>query len=123
MGFQKAQGFAKPKKLSAEESMSLWSRRRRRQGLDWLKVDTVLLKAALTAACTAGVSLGFAKAQGNLGVCVTVWDNGVKRQEFGGDADELNELLDEFIDEYSSGSEDLRAMMGGQGLPDQVAAD
>lgn len=123
MAFQKSKTFAKSKRLSADESQALWGRRKKRQGMDWLHVDTVTLKAALVSACMAGVSLGFARAQGGLGVCITVWDNGEKMQEFAQDAEEMNDLLNEFIDRYEGDAEDTRAAMGGPGLNDQVAAD
>lgn len=111
------------KRSVPKSAVEVWQSRRQRKGFDWLDVDVPTLKAALAAATLGGISIGFTRASGGLGVCVTLWVNGTKHQEYAKDAAELVELLGEVVSQFQGDAEDLIAAMGGPGLADQVAAD
>lgn len=102
-------GASKPNGL--KEVQNLFKRRANAIGFDWVSVDTALLKGALTCALAGGAAVMFSAAAGGRGICIKVFMGEERAIEYAIDAEELNVLLDQVIDQMGSPAEDTRAVM------------
>jgi len=91
--------------------MALAFKRAEAIGFDWCGVDQVELLSALTTALQAGAAVMFSQASGGKGVCVKVFQGEGKAIDYAGLPEELDNLLGQITDAYSSTSEDAREVI------------
>jgi len=92
---------------SPRERSELFVRRRNRQELlNWKEVSDLTLRTALATCGQAGATLSFAPALGGIGVTVRVYHGDHADNEYAGNGEELNELLELIIEGFGSKSED-----------------
>lgn len=108
---KRAPKLGAPKPNGLKEVQSLFKRRANAIGFDWVSVDTVLLKGALTCALAGGAAIMFSAAAGGRGICIKVFLGEERAVEYAIDAEELNVLLDQVIDQMGSPAEDTKAVM------------
>lgn len=100
---------------SFDEVFATYAARRDSTGLDWRKVSGTSLKTAILAVHSQDMAIMLSPATGGLGICVSLYQNREKRQEYFMVADELNVYLEWIIDTFSNSGEDVRqAMAGGE---------
>ena len=92
----------------------LFQRRQESLGFNWHGVDSVLLKAMISAANQMGVAIMFTAATGGRGVCVKVYQGKIPVQDVALDEVEFARIATEIIEAFASPSEDIvEALRGG----------
>lgn len=100
-------------KVSADQAMSIWKRRKDSTGVDWKNVSATTLRAALQCIIASEAALTISAAQGGRGVMLKLWLGGQPSKEYANTAEEVNELLEDVIAELGSSSEDVKIAMAG----------
>lgn len=99
------------------------SRQQKTVGVNWKELDGLEMRAALSVACSKGVTLSFTPAAGGAGIMVKVYQGDYAASEFAGSIEEVNELLSLIVNTYQSQSEDVRMSLALPGEIPAIAAD
>lgn len=114
MTFQKSTAkVVKGGKLSADQAMTLWRKRKESVGVDWKLVSASLLRAALSTVIQNEAAITISAANGGRGVMLKLWLGGQAIKEYAATADEVDELLSDLVEQLGSSSEDVRLVMAG----------
>lgn len=104
------------------QSMARWAERKRRPGINFQSLNADYLKLAISTIVDAGGAIQFGELQGGVGVMVKVFVGDARSQLPAILNVELEELLLDVVEDWSSSSEDP-FMAWGIGNPRQLAAD
>lgn len=106
----------KAPKASLDDRLAEFRKRRESSGLDWRAVSGTSLKTAILAIHSEDMAVMFSPATGGLGICVSLYKDRQKKQEYFMVAQEFNDYLELLIDTFSNSAEDVRqSMVGGEG--------
>lgn len=112
------------RKPAQRQQLTIFAAREKKPtGVNWRKLDSVEIRAALSVAVAKGVTISFTPAAGGAGVMVKVYQGEFGASEFADSIEAVNELLAMIVDTYQSSSEDVRLAMGGKARIEEAAAD